>query len=403
MPHQRTRQINELYKKIVAFSPIIGIFGHRQVGKSTLAASLAQSYFTLDDQDTRRQIHENPKFFITKQKKYPTALDECQLEPALFPALKEQVRVFKKPGQFLLTGSVRFTSRKAIRESLAGRMVGVELLPLILSELDQEPLPDTLLTLLKLPAFSQSSLDLLRPWSSVKATQESLEKYLVRGGLPGLCFIREERLRREAMLALHQLMLDRDLRLILETRLSLEAITRFLRLIAANGFNPYNASEMKRRTGLSHQTQKNLLFAMESIFLIRRIPITGRSGEIILMEDQYEELVLSDASHPNQDQLLSAFFRNSRAQFEYRLGSTVRYESYQTRSGARIPIVIVSDGGKLGVIVIENDTPTLSQRRSVDSFLRHHANAKALYLSDNPVKPRMLDQRSMLCPMVSVI
>ena len=38
----------------------------------------------------------------------------------------------------------------------------------------------------------------------------------------------------------------------------------------------YNASEMKRKTGLSHQTQKNLLYAFEAIYLIRRIPITGR-------------------------------------------------------------------------------------------------------------------------------
>ena len=50
--------------------------------------------------------------------------------PELFPALKEFVRLHKKPGQFLLTGSVRFSSRKANGESLTGRIVTIKIPPL---------------------------------------------------------------------------------------------------------------------------------------------------------------------------------------------------------------------------------------------------------------------------------
>jgi hypothetical protein len=73
-----------------------------------------------------------------------TALDECQLAERLFPALKERVRKDKRPGQFYLSGSVRFTSKRLIRESLTGRIMTADLFPLTLSELDRGELPDWL-------------------------------------------------------------------------------------------------------------------------------------------------------------------------------------------------------------------------------------------------------------------
>src|SRR5262249_45933876 len=147
---------------------------------------------TLDDRQTRQTIAADPKAFLKEQNAFPTVIDECQLEPDLFPAIKEHVRTRKQPGQFVLTGSVRFTSRKSIRESLAGRIVQAEMYPLILSELMQKPLPDSLPRLLNSPAFNEQTLDCLHPPAQTKAVQKHLEKYLLQGGLPGLCFIREE-------------------------------------------------------------------------------------------------------------------------------------------------------------------------------------------------------------------
>ena len=128
MPHSRIRYLASLVKKGLRFSPIVGILGHRQVGKTTLAESLGARYYTLDLRPTLESIQADPLGFLETQEKHPTVLDECQLLPDLFPALKERVRKKKRPGQFLLTGSVRFTSRKAIRESLTGRIVTFELL-----------------------------------------------------------------------------------------------------------------------------------------------------------------------------------------------------------------------------------------------------------------------------------
>lgn len=114
MPHLRVRYLERELFKLLGFSPLVGVLGHRQVGKTTLVASLGKEYFSLDLRTTHDEISADPFGFLSSVKKCPTVLDECQTLPELFPALKEFVRKNKKPGSFLLTGSVRFTSRKAI-------------------------------------------------------------------------------------------------------------------------------------------------------------------------------------------------------------------------------------------------------------------------------------------------
>jgi hypothetical protein len=396
MAHDRNRQIGELFSRLLRFSPIVGLFGHRQVGKTTFASAVAATYWTLDDLDTRKRISQSPKLFLEAQRHFPTVIDECQVVPELFPALKEHVRTRKRPGQFILSGSVRFTSRKAIRESLAGRMTSAELLPLTLSELLKTELPDVVPQLLAAPSFTDSALSLLFS-RLLSGAHKGLEKYLTNGGLPGLCFVREERLRSEALSALHQLILDRDLRLVVETRLSLETIMRWLRWIASAGFQPYNASEAKRLFGLAHQTQRGLLFALEAIFLIRRIPITGRSGEIILMEDQYEELRLSNVVRSQSEQMLSALFRNIRTQFSYRMGMTPRFESFWLRSGARLPLVLRSETSSLAFAVIDEGAPSLSLQRSAESFQRRNPAGKVIFVALERLQPRLLDSRTLVC------
>jgi len=405
MAHERKRSIDELLRKLLGFSPVIGLFGHRQVGKTTLAASLSPSYWTLDDRDTRTRITQDPKAFLNIPKqKLPVIIDECQQEPDLFPALKEHIRTHRKPGQFILTGSVRFTSGRAGRESLAGRLSPLELYPLILSELEQEPLPEVLPILMKANRFSLDLLPELKQGKALKHYTKAFEKYLMNGGLPGLCFIREDRLRKERLAALHTLILDRDLRYIVKTKLSLETLRSWLRWISIHSFQSYNSSKARSEVGISIPTQKNLLHALESIYLIRRIPIKGgRSGEIVLLEDQFEERELSGGELSKEAQILSAFYRNARAQFSYRLGETVSFESYWTRDGARVPLVIRAGSSALGFIAISNTKPLLSQKRAADSFLRAEPQGKILFISSEARAPEIKENRILICSAASLI
>lgn len=402
MPHDRKRHVLDLFKKHLSFSPIVGVFGHRQVGKSTFISKHVAEYSTLDDEDELRPAEQNAKAFI-QNRKNPFAIDECQFAPKLFPALKEQVRTHKKPGQFVLSGSVRFTSRKAIRESLAGRMAFFEMLPFSITEIRSEPLSNRIPKLLSHKIFSTDSLQVLRPKRELSSVKKDFGTYLLCGGLPGLCFIREKQLRVESLRFLHDLIIDRDLRMILATKLPASTIRRFLEWIAQNAWNRYSFSAVKRELRLAPQTQKNLLYAMESVFLIRRVPIRGQKGETVLLEDQLEELTLSKESLDLERQIETALYRNIRSQFTYRMGPSTQFETYRTRDGARVPVVIRTPEATLGLIVISTSEPTLSEKRSAASFLRKFINSKIIYLTLEIIEAKVLDERSLLASVYSVI
>jgi hypothetical protein len=180
---------------------------------------------------------------------------------------------------------------------------------------------------------------------------------------------------------------------------------RELATLSAQQWAPYEATAMKRRLGLAPATQKALLHALESAYLIRRIPIEGRAGEIILMEDQFEELELSLSRIPEAYRVLGAIFRNVRAQFLYRLGEPLRFFSYWSRSGARVPLCMATKDGVLGFVSLDagNEKPSLSQRRSADSFLRRYPDGKVIYVTSTPGKARILDARSLICAAVQLL
>jgi predicted AAA+ superfamily ATPase len=403
MAHDRKRHLLDAFKKLLKFSPIVALFGHRQVGKSTFIASTVQDYRTLDDLDQLTLANANAKNYISSVKKTPMGIDECQLEPKLFPTLKEWVRTHKQPGQFVLSGSVRFTSRKAIRESLAGRMAFLEMLPFSVSEIAERPLPTILPSLLTHSHFNLDSLRQLNPIKDCETLQKHFNQYLLNGGLPGICFVRNSVQKKNSLNELHDLMLGRDLALVANIKTPTSTLKRLMGYIATNGFEPYNAAEVKRLLGLAPQTQKTILHALESIFLIRRIPVPLRKKQIILLEDQYEEWIYSAGKASVRNQLESAVYRNVRNFFAYQPDKNAEFECFLTRDGARVPIVIKNGPNSLGMIISVTDEPTLSETRSAASFLRHHANSKIIYLSQALIPAKIFDGRSLHCSISAVI
>lgn len=403
MAHTRTRHIEEVFTKLLGFSPIVGMFGHRQVGKSTFLAGKVGDYRTLDDVDELENAQRVPKDFIGSIKKTPMAIDECQLEPKLFPTLKEWVRTHKQPGQFVLSGSVRFTSRKSIKESLAGRMAFIEMVPFSVTEILGEPLSDVVLKLFNHRIFCEDSIRCLNSVNQLKHFMKHFNIYLENGGLPGLCFVRSQQLQKNALSELHDLILSRDLALVSDIRTPVTTLKLLMSYIARSGFEPYNAADVKRTIGLAPQTQKKILAAMESIFLIRRIPVPLRKKDVILLEDQLEERLYAGSSLDLTKRMESAVYRNIRTQFYYRLDKNIQFETYLTRDNARIPIVLKDGNNTLGIIVHETEKPSLSEVRSAASFLRNNANAKVLYLTAMVTKPKIMDDRSMICSIASVL
>jgi hypothetical protein len=391
----------DLFESLLTHSPLIGVFGHRQVGKTSMVSHEVENYVTFDDEDRLLEAERSPKEFISSHSKQRMVIDECQMCPRLFPALKEWVRNHPKPGQFVLTGSVRFSSRKAIRESLTGRLLAMELYPLVLTELLDRRLPDTLPRLLSRRSFDQGlTQQLVQP---SRTEQNAWIQYLDHGGLPKIAFTRNARSRTDMLSSILNLILDRDLRLIIDTQLSLETLRRFLSALAKTPWQPINYSEMRRQLGLSEATQKKLLFAFESIYLLRRIPIEGRKADTFLLEDQLEEWMLSSGQLPMPVRIYGSLYRNLRAQVGYRSGTPFEVFSYQLRSGAHVPLGFRAEGGELGFIVLEGEEPTIGQRRSADRFLLDFPDGKIIYIMERAIHPKVLGPRTLLCSAASLI
>jgi predicted AAA+ superfamily ATPase len=400
MAHIRSRYLISDFAQLLKFSPLVGLLGHRQVGKTTFVQGLVDKYVTFDSTNSRNEATNNPAEFVKENSKQRTVIDECQLVPSIFPELKEWVRVHKKPGQFVLTGSVRFSSKKAIRESLTGRISNLELLPLSIGELEQIPLRQSLETLLRsnhLESFCanhESELELTR-----KHIKPELSRYLVHGGLPGICFIRQENIRQRHLSDLLSLILDRDLRQIHKTTLSLQTLQDFIRYIADHEGLPFNYSHAERAIRLSDTTQKNLLYALESIFLIRRVKIEGgTNSKTYYLEDQAE------FSHfrTKQDEINSLeglVFRNARVQFHYGLKNPYSITQHLSRSKSRVPFVFHQNNQALGLKVIESDKPTLADIQSGNSFLKTNGSAKLLFVSSLINHFEILNERSLVAPL----
>jgi predicted AAA+ superfamily ATPase len=355
MAHYRPRYLEPWVRKMLGYSPIVGVFGHRQVGKTSLVERLSDAYHTFDDKFARIAAVENPTAFLKGivDGHKTVIIDECQLVPELFPALKEFVRVHKRPGQFLLTGSVRFSSRKAIRESLTGRIVNITIPPLGSAEINQIARPEVIAKVMT-GALKASANVLTDRTAGKPDIVGSVSRYASTGGLPGVCFIRDESVRASKFESQLETILERDLRLIYETTLPYVTLRQVLVELAANVGEPLNISNIQRKTRVAANTLKKLVSAFNAMFLIELIPATNSSGQpTVYFVDSGEARYLAGGRLSPGQILAQSIFSNISATCSSLWGSKVgpiRFSCYRTRGGANIPIVINSHAGSLGFL-----------------------------------------------------
>ncbi len=134
------RHVKQRLIEALEDSPVVLIQGPRQCGKTTFAQMVGKpagyKYLTLDDEGTRSYAAEDPTGFVNALPDR-IILDEAQLAPKLFPAIKLSVDRNREAGRFILTGSVNLLQMTRIKESLAGRTDIIRLHPFSQSELEQ--------------------------------------------------------------------------------------------------------------------------------------------------------------------------------------------------------------------------------------------------------------------------
>lgn len=379
MPHSRHRHLSALIQKTARFSPLVGVFGHRQVGKTHLAHLISEAsggaYVTLDQRLELDAAERDPDGFLRRHhEKGINTLDECQLSPALFPALKDWVRVHPRPGQFLLTGSVRFSSRRQIRESLAGRLISWELLPMDLSESHGHPLPDRIPRLLSSKPFDMD----LKP--ARYATVAAFDLAMQQGGLPGIFSVRSAAVRAQRFDTILDAVLARDLRLLIQTSLGYPQLRSLLESLALRQGLPLEYAELTRRSRISVPTLKKLISAFESMFLIRQVPTVGTDKKpVIFFEDQGEATHLHENRVQPLERLTAFLYSQLRAQAHYRPELAIRIFQFRNRGGALIPLCFRQGDRALGIIPFLEETPPLMFLPAARSFLQKFRHARVVF------------------------
>ncbi len=126
------RHTLNLVEELLGLFPCVAIVGVRQCGKTTLLGQLPGDWHIhdLEKLADAEAIARDPDLFF-RLNPDRVAIDECQLQPRLFPALRVAIDSDRaRPGRYIITGSSSPDLLRAVSESLAGRVAIVELAPL---------------------------------------------------------------------------------------------------------------------------------------------------------------------------------------------------------------------------------------------------------------------------------
>lgn len=140
-----TRHITENLQKSITQVPAVALLGPRQVGKTTLAKTIAKGmpciYLDLEAPEDLLKLSD-PTSFLSAHSDKLVILDEIQRAPDLFMVLRGLIDKNREQGlnagQFLLLGSASMELLRQSSESLAGRIRHIEMSGLNALEIDAD-------------------------------------------------------------------------------------------------------------------------------------------------------------------------------------------------------------------------------------------------------------------------
>ncbi len=221
--------------------PAVLLSGIRQAGKSSLLQKLfpEADYVTLDKLLLAEEAEENPGKFLNRFKKQ-VIIDEIQYAPSLFREIKIRIDEERHAkGKWILTGSQQFPLMKEISESLAGRARILNLNTLSANELNKANLLRNKRDFLWKGGFPEI-------WAEGLDAADFFEDYI-------------------------QTYLERDLKQIMNV-INLRDFRRFLTLLAIRVGQLVNFSELSKGVGVSNNTIKSWVNALEVSGLIILLP-----------------------------------------------------------------------------------------------------------------------------------
>ncbi len=235
------RLVSDKLTKYLKLFPVAVVVGPRQSGKTTFAKMELPEwrYFDMEKPSDYKRVSSDIEFFLDRYGNN-CLIDEAQVLPELFPALRNHVdRKRAKKGRIVLLGSVNPLLVKNISETLAGRIGFIEIHP-----------------------FSYPEANALR--------KMGLEEFWLNGGYPEPLLWNEN----DRVLWMEQYVktfVERDVFALLKTSLSSQQQIQLLTMIAHNHARLWNASQTASAFGISYHTLNRYVELMETYFLVDKL------------------------------------------------------------------------------------------------------------------------------------
>ncbi|MBI2343448.1 MAG: ATP-binding protein [Deltaproteobacteria bacterium] len=376
--HHRKRHILKILSRRAKIFPVVGVVGPRQVGKTTFLMQewktrIQAQYITLDKSDTVKRAKREPENFLLSASDdlgKKLIVDEAQKVPQLFDSIKSIIDERRRVGQFTLSGSVEFSDKSGVRESLAGRMGLCRLYPMTLSELAQKPL----------------QTPWVKGWKGYRShvTARDIDHWLKRGGIPIFCSLHNETEMQLSVQGWLEALCYRDLQQLKGARLDGDVAMAILSAIARNP--TLNISTVARDAGVSRNAVQKHVAALEALFLLYPLPSFNNrraAPDYVFFDAALLRYFLGnrDDAFVRHQTLRTLVVNEILAQHEYNGESRPGVFVYRSRGGAEIDLVIQDQKKTLGIqLSITSDIAPYALR-GLKSFLGKQRPAQGIVLA----------------------
>lgn len=392
--HHRKRHIEKIMLKRAKMFPAIGVLGPRQVGKSTFLMKQwgiikKAVYITFDKMEVASRAKSAPEQLLYNESnnlKTHLIIDEAQKVPHIFDSIKALIDENRRVNMFTLSGSIEFSSKSGIRESLAGRIGLTRLYPMTLRELNEQ--------------------NLVAPWVTFnfttknQLTAKSIETWLERGGMPIFCCFSDLSERIASIQSWVEAICYRDLNQLKDAKYDGDLAISLLRELAAKSDAPINIKKLEA-LGSSKAIKKHLS-ALESLFLVYRIP-SFENPRAQPMYKIFDAGVINallgghETIESRRACFVSLLINEIYSQYEYsgKLKPNIYY--YRTRGGAELDLVLETNKKLIGIECTTSVDISTYSLRGMHAFLKKYENAIGYILA--PVqKAYKIDKRIFVIP-----
>ncbi len=270
MKEYKKRIADELIKKKLKGKGAVLVEGPKWCGKTTTAEEISKSVLYMSKPDNLKQnmmlADINPSLLLTGD--VPRLIDEWQIAPKLWDAVRYEVDHRNEEGQFILTGSAVPANSDAIQHTGTGRFAWVLMRPMSLFESGE----------------SNGSVKLTELFDTPKQigaintlTLNQIAFLVCRGGWPRATFM-EEDVALEQAYDYYDAIVNQDISRVDEVKRNAERVKTLMRSYARNqGAQVSNAmlkADMQANDvdSLDEDTVMSYVNALKKIFIIEDMP-----------------------------------------------------------------------------------------------------------------------------------